>query len=342
MLTDCECRVECLTGSMIARRDRGCVQRRAGWGYVARTWRGLSAIAFVALAAIAFMLQPAGAATFELYCFPRSRVGCDILMQGVIEPGDSAKFLQVLRSRGEVERGYGRLYLDSPGGDVAEALKLAEIVRNALLVTSYQGLLPPDPRLVGDAQSARDRRFTCLSACVLIYISGSVREPPRAAHRGLGLHRPFLTEAQYRSLSPNEVALRQEAATLAMRDYLMAAGMPNELIEQMMRRSSKEAYWLDEHEALSIAGKSVWWEELIIARCGHDPVESRRSGKELEEAVLELWDKPDSKKLDRWLESADSPANRERSKCIDQTRLSAQRDVIRGSTSPQGARPAKK
>ena len=65
--------------------------------------------------------------------------GIAIKATGPIEDGDAGK-LQLLASEASVdEKGLRRILLESPGGNVAAAMRLAEIIRNNNFVTDVSG-----------------------------------------------------------------------------------------------------------------------------------------------------------------------------------------------------------
>src|SRR5262245_18866665 len=75
-----------------------------------------------------------------------------ILISGRIQPGDESPFqslLSRLRAREPIE-----VHLDSPGGALQAAMKIAEIVRNAGLTTRVP------------------YRAYCASACTLVFAAG--------------------------------------------------------------------------------------------------------------------------------------------------------------------------
>jgi hypothetical protein len=78
-----------------------------------------------------------------------------IVITGRIDPGDEAHFLSSLsklRRGGTIE-----VHLNSPGGSVLAAMKIADIVHRAGLTTQVP------------------YRATCASACVLVFAAGVTR-----------------------------------------------------------------------------------------------------------------------------------------------------------------------
>src|SRR5438105_3580382 len=111
----------------------------------------------------------ASGATFSLHCDGEleGRNTCVVVMHGEVEAGDADKLRRVIVSTPRFIR---HLVLDSPGGNVNEALRVAAVVRRAMLpTTTYRagiGVLT---------------RYVCASSCFLIWVSGPIREHSTSA-----------------------------------------------------------------------------------------------------------------------------------------------------------------
>jgi hypothetical protein len=210
--------------------------------------------------------------------------GCTILMIGAVEKGDADRLAKALGTPAPYFGMYRGLVLDSPGGDVEEAFKVAVIVRKALLQTTTY-------------RSGELNFRTCASACFLIWAAGAKREhytsatgfikgPRRGIPYGLGLHRPHFSSSAYDSLDANSLAKEHQRLASRVTDYLRDEAIPASLIEEMMRRSSREILWLDISDLTlpTISVKSPWLEELLIARCQYDPVFDKRAADEANQA----------------------------------------------------------
>ena len=124
--------------------------------------------------------------------------GCEFRLTGTIKTGDAEVFDLSGCS-------YSKLYLDSPGGAVLEALKIAE------------GFYRTTTILDEDAE--------CLSACALIFMAGRQCSgapfscsPTRAMHATatLGFHAPFLEEANSDELVPLNLTFSAAIETLSL------------------------------------------------------------------------------------------------------------------------------
>ena len=236
-----------------------------------------------------FLTSSALCGTFAVDCdgkMERASRGCTIKLTGKIERGDAARLRQVIGKPLNGGWYYGKLLLDSPGGDVQEALLLAGVVRDAMLATSTSSSSPEQSKFVdekGRIIRLGDRdQFPCASSCFLVWVAGTERfsgtgRDPKYGPYGIGLHRPYFPPEAYAN-SPSQVAEAQQSMTVAVRDYLRREQVPELFIEKMMDRSSREVYWVDESgDRFAMTGTAGWFEEMMIARCGFDPVYDQKS-----------------------------------------------------------------
>lgn len=166
-----------------------------------------------------------------------------------IKPGDAQAFANILKKTNLVLL----VNLNTAGGDVAEAVKIGEIIRLTRLATQVTG------------------GGVCASACFLIWINGSNRiaaAPPNDTKIGkVGLHRPFLRnpENHEQSLKNQSTAIRKVS------EYLESKHVPRRLIDSMMNSASNEIYWLTEEDISEIGVTPIEIQELYIAKCKHSP-----------------------------------------------------------------------
>lgn len=200
-----------------------------------------------------------------------------ILLEGEIVPGDA----QRLREQAAILNSWGAplvLMLNSPGGNVSEALKIADFVRSSWATTWVKGKTVP--------VKEKDRSVAaCDSACPIIFFAGIERRyssdnwrhydaddpyiipmenrppdpkdlpflpdwmkddydiygnkiPKMEVTKVLGLHRPYFDAGFNKQLS-GEVAKDMYAELEnTLRAKLDSYGVPTALIERMMRTSS--------------------------------------------------------------------------------------------------------
>ena len=149
------------------------------------------------LASLLFALAVfANAATFSIGKSESGRNVTGILIEGEIVPGDFAKFESEVLQRQNIDP----IWLASPGGDMMEAMRIGELVRELKLsVWAPNGLLFP---VVVNRENA-----VCASACFYIYAAGVLR-------RGeiVGIHRPYLSQATLASMELDAAAQAQAVA----------------------------------------------------------------------------------------------------------------------------------
>ena len=196
-------------------------------------------------------------------------LGSELKLRGEIKPGDAEKLVATLISSRTLGKNGQPMYLghiihlDSPGGDIAESLKIAAVVKS-----SYLNIW------VGDGK--KPRPAICASSCFLIYLAGAIRyaigsDVPagwkwsRVNQGIIGIHRPFFANVSGGPASQS----RQENLMRAMRDKLRDSGLGQNLIDEMMSRPSNEVYWLTTSDLTSIGQYSPGMEEEMIAKCGY-------------------------------------------------------------------------
>lgn len=162
---------------------------------------------------------------------------------GEIETGDASRFLEFLQSYEGVKPIW--LTIDSPGGNVSEAMEIGKLVRSASI--------PVNPLL------------RCNSACFLIWAAAPYR---RIGIVSFSLHRPFYQRGIYSNLTVAEASEAYRVLEDRFRSYLQEIGVSNEFINRILAYSSNDALFLDGPEILSfISQESIAFEELLIARC---------------------------------------------------------------------------
>lgn len=150
------------------------------------------------------------------------------------------------------------LYLDSPGGDVAEAMQIGQLVRLLQMTTAV----------------SKDK--FCASACFFVYLGGAGRLasgsvngyaiPLGLATGYVGLHRPYLNAPS----GSSESLERQATAMRRVRTYLEGYLVSSRLIDIMMSRPSNDIYWLSDDDLEELGDYPPELEELYISRCAYD------------------------------------------------------------------------
>jgi hypothetical protein len=116
--------------------------------------------------------RPVAAA--EIRADPSVNLGA--VLEGKIEPGDFEKVRSFLLSEYSLE-----IFLASPGGDLAEAMKIGRLVRSLKLETVVPGKYSSEwvKKNPGfrKAHNLKDfsSDYTCTSACFFVFVAGIMR-----------------------------------------------------------------------------------------------------------------------------------------------------------------------
>jgi hypothetical protein len=160
-------------------------------------------------------------------------------LDGQILKGDYEKVVTFLRAHLPYLDDF---FLNSPGGDVEEALKIGRLFRKQLIGTS----------------SAED----CASSCALIWFGG-IHRTGRA-----GLHRPYRTDPMFKALSPADASTAYRQVVERITTYLDEMEVPKSIIETMVATSSSDVHWVYAGtDKLDRPPSIAEWED---ATCGPD------------------------------------------------------------------------
>ena len=180
-----------------------------------------------------------------------------IVIDGKIEPGDFSKFKKIFDATIKSNSVIMGVELSSFGGDVFEAMKIGDFIRN-----NYMTTVAPTKSSDGIKCSWGGKKdCTCNSSCFLIWAAGVRRQG-----NILGLHRPYFKKKHFVGLSPSDAEIKYKGMSSVVKKYLQLMDIPNDIIEKMFEYSSKEIYFLDKNKfaALRIV---PFFEEWIIANC---------------------------------------------------------------------------
>lgn len=175
--------------------------------------------------------------------------GGALKLTGEIRPGDSKKLLSIVRNQPVEFMRASSIRLDSPGGSVTEALKLADLIEKSGLMATVES---------GD---------TCASACFLLFVSSQFRW--RANDATVLIHRPYLANTRTDVAGYNSDLKFHQQSVAEMRNFLEERAIPSMLIDMMMNYPSNDAHELTVPEMHKyVRHLSPTLEELTIKRCG--------------------------------------------------------------------------
>lgn len=169
-----------------------------------------------------------------------------IELQGDIRNGDHGRLMSLIENSPISFINARAIVLNSKGGSVTEAIRIAEIVERASLAT-----------IVGPGD-------VCASACFLIFVSG----PIRWNQGDILIHRPYLPKSTYANNELSEITKSQRAAMSNVRMFLRERSVPTKFIDLLISQSSTEAYRLTPYDEVEVGIMTPSYEEAVIAKCG--------------------------------------------------------------------------
>jgi len=177
-----------------------------------------------------------------------------IEISGEIKKGDYDNYLNLIVSHQSIPI---TVYLDSPGGNVSEAISIGKIMRKSL------------------SQSIINKNGQCNSACFLLWASAVKRFPSQSAidfngYIGrIGLHRPFYEHSTYSELNTTKAKEEYKKLEAYVTSYLNELQIPSNIIETMFRMKSTDAYFITDTDLIEKIGQEApFFEEWLIAKCG--------------------------------------------------------------------------
>jgi hypothetical protein len=194
-------------------------------------------------------------------CAAEIRVeGSAIRITGRIEPGDAQKLQDLLatpKGSGAFARS-GTFLLDSKGGGVSEALKIAHIVERGFGTT----VVPSGAQ--------------CYSACFLVYAAGSYRIAGQAA--ALGVHQ--LAMAKGPAQDPADLAALDRVSAV-VDAYLKSRGVPPQVIDKMKRTPPHDMFmfgnrWLLDQGIEGEMTRHPDFMAVVDQHCGSEPRDEAR------------------------------------------------------------------
>lgn len=225
-----------------------CLSYRVGRPQMLTQFRRLLFLALLSCAAHSFALE---------LSTQRSRLH----LSGQIRPGDAEAITHELVV---ASRPIHTLSIDSSGGTVDEAIRIAEIVKNLHLSVLVK------------------KGGKCASACFFIFLAGDNHIADGVIVNGtnkgilpmnslgvIGLHRPFFAPAATSKIDSANFLASQNTAMKKMSEYMANEHVPQYLIDQMMSHPSNDIYWLNADEIVQLGEFKPAIEELLISRCGY-------------------------------------------------------------------------
>jgi hypothetical protein len=281
-----------------------------------RSMRQSAEHALMPLAAM-FVLFTSPLQAAEVVAVRTSMGNAVIEIRGAIEAGDLAKVQDVAAGMANRQASAGRqpliFHLNTPGGDLNEAMKIGRFFRDVLAsVESYGRIIvatgskeeqdfiiskdPPDRdyvALAADAPLTDKDIVRNYSAGILMFL-GAVKR----AHRDnsdqrqgfykqrsipvMGIHRPYISKEIFARLSPSQAQDAYKLLETAVRRYMLDMGAPQSLVDRMFTRASNEIELIPADQFRTMyKPEESFLQEWLIAKCGATGAEYTLSPKEL-------------------------------------------------------------
>lgn len=219
-----------------------------------------------------------------------------VTVEGIIERGDAARFDGAVRAA-IISSPFERLViaLNSPGGNVGEAMKMGETIRSVLAETTTFGAdvaLPKHssqgPILGGLATFLVEYIHLgeplpelpkCWSACTLLFVSGVVHTPRDnldLRSEGniiriptIGVHRPAFVGDMFGRLPPREAQHAYTRMLDDMAEFLSSMGATEEFVRLSMSTPASQIELISS-DKMSEFVAVPFYEEWLSARCPVD------------------------------------------------------------------------
>lgn len=174
-----------------------------------------------------------------------------LVLSGEITPGDYDTLLSNILADENRFLTQNKLIVASDGGDVAEALKIANLVKSLFSQLS-----------VGPVTGR------CVSACFFIYAAAGQRQTDGG--RLLGINRPFFAHADAAPGAVTDAVAVESRGLTQVRIFLQENAVPKYLVDEMFRHASDDAYWLSADDAKNLGFRSLLYSQLLASKCGWD------------------------------------------------------------------------
>ena len=131
-----------------------------------------------------------------------------LVLEGKIVRGDYDKLRSFLGTKSNFDKISSGVFLASPGGNIAEAMKIGRLIRALRLSTDAPSGRPSgNPRFGESLIKPRHlthpkTNYLCASACFFVYVAGVYRNPNWVGR--MGIHRPHRSKENVKILGVND------------------------------------------------------------------------------------------------------------------------------------------
>jgi hypothetical protein len=171
-----------------------------------------------------------------------------LVMSGEISPGDYDRLLsRIIDDPGRFLT-QNKIILASDGGDVAEAMRIATLVKSLFAAV-----------IVGPLTGR------CVSACFFIFAAAAQREVD--GERLVGINRPYIADSETESAPRADAQTLESKALRQVRVFLEDNAVPNYLVDEMFRHDSNDAYWLSANDERTLGFRSPAFDRYLAVNC---------------------------------------------------------------------------
>ncbi len=190
----------------------------------------------------------------------------EVVLEGTIASGDYNKLLSF------VDANEARsIYLASPGGSVTEAIKIGRLVRALKLETIIPVQVRGDIRdKLADRHKLTNPKanYMCASACFFLFVAGVNRDHELPGDPILGIHRPYLTDSELRTLSGSQAMASASQLRVVVESYLKEMGVPAKYADLMFSVPKDEVRWIGSTDfEADLEGIVPELKDWVEARC---------------------------------------------------------------------------
>jgi len=216
-----------------------------------------------------FVFSAPTAAAADLRVDPANSSGTAIVFEGAIAAGDFERLKNFIVDSGRVRE----IYLASPGGNLAEAVKIGLLVRHLKLAT-----VVPSKQLTHSDRAAtlarhglkEDKDYICASACFFIFVAGVYRSADDHGSPILGIHSPTLMASTATKLAPDQANMAIDQTRKVIGAYFAAMDVPAKYIEEVNAVPKTRMRWIRNDEFQSdFAGFIPELRAVVQANCGN-------------------------------------------------------------------------
>jgi hypothetical protein len=193
-----------------------------------------------------------------------------VVLEGRIDLGDFDKLNRLATTATPTV-----LYLASPGGNLAEAMRIGLLVRSRGWETrsAEPASVPAEMRIAAArAMGVRDpvRNDVCASACFFVFASGIYRDG-----HALGIHMPYIAPAELQKMTTDEAERKTGDVKTLVAAFLRRMSVPLKYFDAMLDVPYDRMRWLsDEEIAGDLHGFAADVREWATTQCPGEAVDS--------------------------------------------------------------------